>query len=328
MEQANDSQARPFRIQVPPSVLSHPLIALGSSREETRNIWTKKLPYLYGLNLVDRAKPGATVLAVDPTSRNEYGPALVLAAQEIGKGRSLAFTSDTTRTWGRDFETKWGEPINPSLPLTESNCDARYYRQFWVNAIRWLASAKMSRTNSPVTLELAQSYSYPNETLAASVTVRDKDMNEIANADVALMVAASGKTNSMVKAAYDSATRSYVANITSSLPGAFAVTARANVKGEKIGEDKQLLVCEEVDREMADVRANPALLSNLARLSGGKMISTTESNPASIASLFGNVPPASMEYRHTPLWNRWWWLATIVGLLTVEWVARRLVGMA
>jgi len=328
MEQASDSQAQPFRLQVPPSALSHPIMALGSNREETQNIWTKKLPYLYGLNLVDRAKPGATVLAVDPAARNEYGSALVLAAQEIGKGRSLAFTSDTTRTWGRDFETKWGEPINPSLPLTESNCDSRYYRQFWVNAIRWLASGRMSRTNSPVTLELAQSYGYPNETIAASVTVRDKDMTEVANADVALIVAASGKTNSVVKAAYDSATRSYVANISPSLPGAFTVTARANVKGEKVGEDKQLLMCEEVDREMADVRANPKLMSNLARLSGGKMISTTENNSASIASVFGNVPPATVEYRHTPLWNRAWWLATIVGLLTVEWVMRRIVGMA
>jgi hypothetical protein len=313
---------------VPPSVLSHPLIALGSSREETQNIWTKKLPYLYGLNLVDRAKPGATVLAVDPTSGNAYGPALVLAAQEIGKGRSLAFTSDTTRTWGRDFETKWGERINPSLPLTESNCDLRYYRQFWVNAIRWLASGRMSRTNSPVTLELSQSYGYPNETIAATVTVRDKEMNEIANADVALIVAASGKTNSMVKAAYDSTTRSYLANISSSIPGAFTVTARANLKGGKLGEDKQLLMCEDVDRELADVRANPTLMSSLARLSGGKMISMTENNPASIASLFSNVPPATVEYRHTPLWNRWWWLATIVGLLTVEWIMRRLMGMA
>src|SRR6185503_13556830 len=114
--------------------------------------------------------------------------------------------------------------------------------------------------------ELAQSYGYPNETIAASVTVRDKDMNEIANADVALVVAASGKTNSVVKAAYDSATRSYLANVNPSLPGAFTITARANVKGEKIGEDKQLLMCEEVDREMADVRANPKLMSHLARL--------------------------------------------------------------
>ena len=186
----------------------------------------------------------------------------------------------------------------------------------------------MSRTNSPVTLELAQSYGYPNETIAASVTVRDKDMTEVANADVALIVAASGKTNSVVKAAYDSATRSYVANISPSLPGAFTVTARANVKGEKVGEDKQLLMCEEVDREMADVRANPTLMSNLARLSGGKTISTTENNSASIASVFGNVPPVTVEYRHTPLWNRAWWLATIVGLLTLEWVMRRLVGMA
>ena len=75
----------------------------------------------------------------------------------------MAFTSDTTRTWGKDFETLWGERINPALPLNEFNCDSRYYRQFWVNAIRWLAAARIGRTNSAVTLELAQSYCLPDE---------------------------------------------------------------------------------------------------------------------------------------------------------------------
>jgi hypothetical protein len=47
-----------------------------------------------------------------------------------GKGRRPGLYFGHHPTWGRDFETKWGEPINPSLPLTESNCDSRYYRQF------------------------------------------------------------------------------------------------------------------------------------------------------------------------------------------------------
>ena len=67
---------------------------------------------------------------------------VLLAVQEIGKGRMMAFTSDTTSSWGRDFETTWGEKISPNGRLTEYNCDSRYFRSFWVNAVRWLAAAR------------------------------------------------------------------------------------------------------------------------------------------------------------------------------------------
>src|SRR6185295_10784920 len=159
----------------PPTAFSHPLIALGATREETERIWNKKFPILYGCNLVDRAKPGAVVLGEDPLLRNAYGPRLILAVQNIGKGRSMAFTSDTTRTWGRDFETTWGEPVNPSLPVSDRSCDSRYYRQFWVNAVRWLASGRLGRTNSPVSLELARSYCLPDQQVTATVKVRDRE---------------------------------------------------------------------------------------------------------------------------------------------------------
>ena len=174
MEQSDDLQTRPIQLQVPTRAWQHPLMALGTTPELTQAIWTTKFPKLYGCNMVDHAKAGAIVLGQDPARRNSSGPMLLMAAQQIGRGRSIAFTSDTTRSWGRDFETLWGEPIDPALPLTETNCDSRYYRQFWVNAVRWLAAGKQGKTNSPVTLELARSYAavenFPHaRTLLASI---------------------------------------------------------------------------------------------------------------------------------------------------------------
>jgi uncharacterized membrane protein len=103
MEQENDSQARSFRMRVTPAAYSHPVIAIGATRQDTELIWTRKMPMLHGCNLVDRAKPGAIVLAEDPAVRSQYGPRLILAVQNIGQGRSMAFASDTTRTWGARF---------------------------------------------------------------------------------------------------------------------------------------------------------------------------------------------------------------------------------
>lgn len=328
MEQENDSQARSIRLRVPPTAFTHPIIALGATRADTELIWTKKLPVLHGCNLVDRAKPGAIVLGDDPTARNAYGTRLLLAVQNIGKGRSMAFTSDTTRSWGKDFETLWGERINPSLPLSEFNCDSRYYRQFWVNAVRWLAAGRIGRTNNPVTLELAQSYGSPGEKIAATVKVRDHELRAIATADVTLFLSSSGKTNLALKARFDRLSQSYLADIVPTLAGDFTVTAAASVGQVKLGEDRQLLVCEAGDREMADLRAKPELLANLARASGGQSWPVAEKDSTLVSSVFGHPPPATVEYRRTPLWDKSWWLGTILMLLTVEWVVRRLSGLA
>lgn len=328
MEQDNDSQARPITFRVPVGAFSHPVMAIGATPEETREIWTGKFPMLYGCNLVDRAKPGATVLGVDAVARNRYGPRLLLAVQNIGKGRSMAFTSDTTRSWGRDFETIWGEPINPALPLTERNCDSRYYRQFWVNAVRWLAAGRIGKTNNPVVLELAESYCSTGERVAANVTVRGSDLGILDNAQVSLCLSTTGQTNVTVSAAYDPVTQAYVADLIPPRDGSYTVTATAQAQSRKLGEDRQLLVCESVDREMADLRAKPDLMGELSRISGGQALRLSGKAGPQVAALFGTPPPGEIEYRHTPLWDKWWWLGAILVLLTIEWSVRRLAGMA
>jgi len=328
MEQENDSHARSVTLKVPPAALAHPVMAIGATPEETQQIWTEKFPTLYGYNLVDRAKPGASVLGVDAEARNRYGSRLLLAVQNVGKGRSMAFTSDTTRSWGKDFETLWGEPINPASRLSERNCDSRYYRQFWVNAVRWLAAGRIGKTNNPVVLELAESYCSLGEKIAASVKVRGSDLGVLETAQVALNLSTTGVTNVTVKAIYDRVSQSYEADLTPPRDGTFIVTAMAALNGQKLGEDRQLLVCESGDREMTDLRAKPALMDNLARISGGKTFSLSDKSGVQLSSMFGTPPPANIEYRHTPLWDKWWWLGLILLLLTVEWSVRRLSGMA
>ncbi len=327
MEQDNDSQNTPFRLQIARGAWTHPVLNIGSTLEETQLIWTKKFPALYGFNRVDRAKPGATVLAENPMYRSPYGTGLLLAVQEIGKGRSMAFTSDTTRTWGRDFETLWGEPRHAG-PVTEENCDSRYYRQFWVNAIRWLASGKMGRTNSPVTLELAQSQVLPNETIQAKVTVRDSELNEVSNAEVSLILSSAGTTNSPIRAQYDAPNRCYVADVRTPAAGTYIVTAVAHRSGARLGDDPQLLVSESADMEMADVRARPEFMAKLAKDSNGETFALTGGANVSPAYAFAKAPAPTVEYRRTAAWDKSVWLGTILGLLATEWALRRVKGLA
>jgi uncharacterized membrane protein len=350
MESGEDTMYAPFQMAIPPGVLSHPLMAIGATVEETKAIWTEKFPRLYGYNRVGRAKPGAVVLGVDPTQRAAWGPRIILAAQEIGRGRTLAFTSDTTRQWGTDFETIWGERINSDqgIPLTsvnpkatsrqginirggtlnELNCDSRYYRRFWINAIRWLAAGKIASSNAPVTLELAQTVARSGEPVPATVRVLARNGVENGEAQVQVMLTAPNRVVPPLTATYDPVTRLYHERLLPPFPGDFTATATAMVKGSQVGADKQLLVCHDADVELEKVQARPNVMAQIAHVSGGTALDPRADSSDRLTSVFGKPPPVTVELRRRPLWDEWPWLLTLTGLLTLEWILRRLRGMA
>ena len=96
-----------------------------------------------------------------------------------------------------------------------------------------------------------------------------------------------------------------------------------------LGDDKQVLVCEDADLEMSDVRASPELMNRIAR---NLRRSTTDGrrgwNGNFCCPKLKSEAPALVEYRRTPIWSRWPYLALVLGLLTVEWVSRRTRGLA
>lgn len=328
MESGEDTGYASFKIAVPPGMLSHPLMAIGATAEETKAIWTTKFPRLNGYNRVGRAKPGAVVLGVDPTQSTAWGPRIILAAQEVGRGRTMAFTSDTTRIWGTEFETIWGEKIDPNRPLVESNCDSRYYRRFWINAVRWLAAGKLGASNAPLALELAQTVVRPGDSVQATVRVSSPSGADIADAQVQIRLAAATRSTPPFPANFDPATRLYHARLLPPAAGDFTVTATATRGNQNLGTDKQLLVCQDTDPELEDVRARPEIMANIARVSGGAVLLPTAQARDSIAAIFGKAPPVTVEVRRHSLWDKSWWLLTITALLAVEWVVRRLRGMA
>ncbi|MGH7129062.1 MAG: hypothetical protein ACREIV_10865, partial [Planctomycetaceae bacterium] len=71
---------------------------------------------------------------------------------------------------------------------------------------------------------------------------------------------------------------------------------------------------------------NHDLLKRIATLSGGQVISDSEQLANVVEDLPIHVGPPVV--RKVPLWDRWWLLGGLVGLLTVEWLWRRTVGLA
>lgn len=328
MEGAYDSDRVEFKVKVPRTAWGHPIVAFGPDKAETQKIWTEKFPVLHGLNRMERVKPGATVLATVDDGFPGEDPTVVLAVQEVGRGRSMAFTSDTTRSWGEDFETTWGEPVDKRWGLTEDNCDSRYYRQFWVNAVRWLAAGRAGRTNQAVVLELSAGYTVPGEPVEASVRVRDLARRDVPGAQVTIYAGNAASSNAVAVARWDAAARAYTASVRIPKDGAYILTAVAQSGNTRLGDDRQLLVGETIDREMADLRARPDLLALVASSASGLVHRVDASPAAGLADLWRTAPPPTVDYDRKPLWDKPWWLAAILGVLTLEWALRRWRGLA
>jgi uncharacterized membrane protein len=108
-----------------PEGRQHPVTRLVAGDGPGAAAW-ETLPRLPGLNRVRRLPPGqgATVLLEAPAILVEGQPAPVVAVREVGRGRSLAVTTDSTWYWG--------------FLAAESGRGGRAHQRFWVEALRWL----------------------------------------------------------------------------------------------------------------------------------------------------------------------------------------------
>jgi hypothetical protein len=179
-----------------------------------------------------------------------------------------------------------------------------------------------------VTLELSHSYTTPDEKVTAIVKVRTPQSRELTGTDVSVVLSAPQKSNVSFKAVYEPASRCYITPVLPGSRGEYTVTAIATRNGEQLGQDQQLLVSEDVDREMAEVRAQHDFMTRLAKLSGGQSFTTTDSELPKVATAFANKPEEIIEYQRRPLWDKAWLLATVLGLLALEWALRRWKGLA
>ncbi len=325
-----------FKPLIPPGSENHPLLKLSDDPAENRQIWTDRFPLLGGFNRVDRAKPGAVTLLVHPHLTTKYGPCVILAAQEIGNGRSMALTTDTTAVWGYEFEKYWGEPdpngkpspgLPGSFPPRDSASDNRYYRRFWANAMRWLAANKFAREQRGLQIALERDEALPGDSIPVSARLFDEKGNAVRDAKIDVSLLQNEKVLQAVPAFWNQAKAAYCADVSPPASGRFIVRAVARPKNNRQAEARQLLVCENRDVETGDPCSRPALLAEIARNSGGRVLSlngaVTKAFGASAADRFHTT-----EYKREPLWDTWVWLAAILGLLTVEWVVRRQGGLA
>lgn len=257
--------------------------------------------------------PGAAVLAVHPTRRNQNGPLTVLAVQQVGGGRCAAFTADTTRHW--DVERLAMGAASPFGP-------------FWGQMIRYVASVqtRQQQTAPAVVLRLDGGQVRSGKEFTLLARVQDSQGKAPENASMSVTIASASSGQVVQTVAMKPAGRGlFEASGTIKGEGAYRLAATATAADGKTLATDELTVAALADlAEMQDLARRQDLLDAVAAASGGHSRDLRE-----LGDLVDRLIQRQSTQAQTPkgrtihLHHLAGMFIIFVALLTCEWVLRR-----
>ncbi len=230
------------------------LLRVGTSDEETKELWERKLDPLDGMTLLGKVKPTATVLA----TRDGVETEPILVGTQAGKGRTLVFGGDTTwKAWRRSAEM---------LPA---------YERFWKQTLIWLAQQENVEDNVWVKPDTRRLAAGRNQRLGFSAGLRGKGGLDLKNARFKVKVIGPNKEEIEVATAREGTEeRGYFWKTV--LPGEYEIVATG--EGKDIdGHDvkptqpaRARFLCYAEDVENLRPAADHDFLTRLAIAGGGR----------------------------------------------------------
>ena len=304
----------PWQMEPEPAGLSHPATRFHSDPRRAEELVWDRLPPLYWCFPVQKAKPGAIVLARhgDPRETVEpYGRRPVLAVHRYGGGRVMFLAADETHRW-----RSVAEPV---------------FDRFWVQSVRYLMEGRLAGARRRfrvyvdrelvdlgdgvrITAEVFDERFEPLETDSVEVEVKGPPDGGEPLLETVTLLPVEGKEG------HFSGTFSPAAE------GDYELRPSGAEFRPKEGPDPPAAAfrAELPHREMGDVRADANVLKELAGRTRGI------SPGLHAVSMLGNpdlIPPAServvTQGRPIPLWDTWTTIIVILLLLCAEWILRK-----
>jgi len=297
----------------------HPILQIDRDPQKNKAI-LRTMPPFYGYNSSVRLKPNAVLLATHPRRTIAAGGNMpMLAVQEMGRGRCMAFLTDTTFLWGMDFEKHWGEPRDADVNAR----DNRYYKKYWQNAVRWLGHNALRHYYETRFITTDKTL----YDIGDVATIEYNDPGAFAGEKlprVTLTASTADGTQATMTMQPDAARALFACTLALSSTGRVELVARR--LDDRSATASVPLFVRPVTRELFEIAPNEKLLAAIARACHGQAVMCGE-------TLTLPAPPAAGE-RQTKaddlrdVWITPWLLAALLVLFTAEWIVRRTVGMA
>lgn len=304
---------RAFRPNLTEAGTRHPITQLAFDPLANKEIWDQ-LPEQRGTNLVLEAKQNATVLATHPSLKAAGAPMPVITVSEMGDGRVMAVTTDSTWRWAFESAATGGT--------------SREYQMFWNSTMRWLIKdpeLKLLRIDQEIDLWS------PGERPKIGVRIQNPDYTPAQAKEGSLQIQrhdlrTSEAIDAPVEIPFVSDARGY-ASVSAPVieeEGIYRIRAAATTEaGELTDEDLFLVVSSKA--EFRDVVPRPDLLEAIALHTEGVALANSTSSVTPLH--FQKSTSVQINRRKVvSVWDSIPLFLLILALLATEWTFRRRWG--
>jgi hypothetical protein len=306
---AEPQSEKPFVLQLTDKGKAHPLFTLSGDRVRSEKMW-QEAPPLDGMPLVARARPGADVLAVNPTVQVEGAAAVALAVQRApGGGQVMVLCPDTTWNWTR-------------LPRILGHDDTLYSR-FWSQAIRYLAGRGMDDSRPLLSVRTERPVYEANKKVTVRVVRQRRPGTDLTGAVTTVEITdpkgqpVPGLTPRSDSADPDVSTVVFYPTAA----GRYEICAALKSEGKVLANQSGELRVRGADLELADAGTRPDNLRALKEATGGVYVDIEDADE--VAGKIARIERRQTRVTRTAYWNSPWLFVAFLAAVTGEWFLRR-----
>ncbi|MBD3403508.1 hypothetical protein GF420_11475 [candidate division GN15 bacterium] len=283
--------------------LFHPAVRLADSRAAIRETWAN-LPPFAALVPADSADPNGVILA-NVASGNRWSRFPILGYKRIGPGKVIASAAGPFWRWS--FVTRGlGEPSDN-------------YDKFVEGVTSWLT---ITEDFDPVRIGPEKQVFTRGEPVRFDGFASDLGFRPIPGATGSVSLTGENETDQFEADLIELGDGRYRAEFTGVPPGTYQWEGRLEKDGRELKESEGVIQVESFSLEEFDQSGDPQTLRTIAQLSGGSYHTFREFDEA-LRTIETEQVVETVQGEFT-LFNKMWLLLLFVGLLSVEWLLRKL----
>ncbi|MFA6142970.1 MAG: glutamine amidotransferase [Candidatus Omnitrophota bacterium] len=301
----------PFKLKLTDEGMSSEIFDITGNNAKNSIIW-KMAPELDGYVKADRAKIGATVLAVHPKDSSRYEPRPIIAVQRYGRGRTIVILTDTLWKW--------------SIIMQGLGYGDTLYSKFWSQTMRFMnpeRKIQLAEERFEVSFD-KKAYNEKDAgviTVSLPITERNSKTTSVSAIKGILLNETTGDKDSI--SFKPRGGFSYEAKVIFAQGGRYSISITAEDKNAKpvYPVQAQTLVVTGRALEFSNSGINERFLCDLSEATGGKTQDLKAFN-----DLKENTLTGSKRYIRRIIFSLWdspFTFLILLGLLTLDWYIRK-----
>ncbi len=279
------------------------LTKLADTTDDNIAVW-ENLPGFQWYAPVVRAKPGTDVLAVHRDSSNAYGRVPLLVTRTFGAGKVLFMGTDGAWRWRKGVE------------------DLYHYR-FWGQVVRWMAYQRNMAKGETMRLYYTPEQPQVRQTVTLTANVMEQSGEPLAQGDVSVrIVSPSGRAETIRLAATGGEWGAFTGQFAAKEPGPHQATLRCAQTQATL---EASIFVQGAALERIGKPARPEVLEELARVSKGEVLALDKMDK--VFETLSRLPEPPLDIRRVQLWSHPLVAATLIVLMGLFWIGRKMIGL-